>query len=75
MRGYEYLSFIGQNAFFTNAELRFPLIDAMATPIGVLGGVRATLFAGLGGAHFEGTPFKVWTNNTTIERPTSGSTT
>ena len=61
LRGYEYLSFIGQNAFFTNAELRFPLIDAMATPIGVLGGVRATLFAGLGGAHFEGTPFKVWT--------------
>ncbi len=72
LRGYEYLSFIGQNAFFTNAELRFPLIDAMATPIGVLGGVRATLFAGLGGAHFEGTPFKVWTNNTTIERPNIG---
>ena len=40
MRGYDYLSFIGQNAFFVNAELRFPLIEAMATPIGVLGGVR-----------------------------------
>jgi hypothetical protein len=72
LRGYEYLSFIGQNAFFTNAELRFPLIDAMATPIGVLGGVRATLFAGLGGAYFDGTPFKAWTNNTTIERPNIG---
>ena len=44
-----------------NAELRFPLIEAMATPIGVLGGVRATLFAGLGGAYFEGQPFKVFT--------------
>jgi outer membrane protein assembly factor BamA len=72
LRGYEYLSFIGQNAFFTNAELRFPLIDAMATPIGVLGGVRATLFAGLGGAYFEGTPFKIFTNETTIERPIVG---
>jgi len=67
LRGYEYLEFIGQNAFFTNAELRFPLIDAMATPIGVLGGVRATLFAGLGGAHFEGTPFKVFSRETTLE--------
>ena len=67
LRGYDYLQFIGQNAFFTNAELRFPLIDAMATPIGVLGGVRATLFAGLGGAYFDGTPFKVFRRDTTIE--------
>ncbi len=69
MRGYDYLSFIGQNAFFGNAELRFPLIDAMATPIGVLGGIRATLFANIGGASWEGVPFKVGTNETTIERP------
>ena len=59
LRGYDYLSFIGQNAFFANAELRFPLIDAMATPIGVLGGVRATLFAGIGGAYFEGAAVQV----------------
>ena len=76
LRGYEYLEFLGQNAFFTNAELRFPLIDAMATPIGVLGGVRATLFAGLGGASFDdqvspitGRPFKVFTSSSSIERP------
>ena len=72
LRGYDYLSFIGSNAFFANAELRFPLIDAMATPIGVLGGVRATLFAGIGGAYFEGAPFKFYTNNTTLERPVVG---
>jgi hypothetical protein len=72
MRGYEYLQFVGQNAFFTNAELRFPLIDAMATPIGVLGGVRATLFADLGGASFEGTPFKAFTRSSSIERPVVG---
>ena len=69
LRGYDYLEFLGQKAFFTNAELRFPLIEAMATPIGVLGGVRATLFAGLGGAHFGDTPFTIFSNDTTIERP------
>jgi hypothetical protein len=72
LRGYDYLSFIGQNAFYGNAELRFPLIDAMATPIGVLGGVRATLFAGVGGAYFEGQPFKFYTKGTTLEQPIIG---
>jgi hypothetical protein len=72
LRGYDYLSFIGQNAFFTNAELRFPLIEAMATPIGVLGGVRATLFAGMGGAYFDGTPFKFYSKDTTLETPAVG---
>ena len=72
LRGYDYLSFIGSNAFFANAELRFPLIEAMATPIGVLGGVRATLFAGIGGAYFDGQPFKFYTKSTTFERPIVG---
>jgi len=72
LRGYDYLSFIGQNAFFGNAELRFPLIDAMATPIGVLGGVRATLFAGMGGAYFEGSPFRFYRKDTTLETPIVG---
>jgi len=72
LRGYDYLSFVGQTAFFANAELRFPLIEAMATPIGVLGGVRATLFAGVGGAYFEGQDFNFFTNKTTLEQPVIG---
>jgi hypothetical protein len=72
LRGYDYLSFIGNNVFFANAELRFPLIEAMATPIGVLGGVRATLFAGVGGAHFNNQPFTFYTNKTTLETPVVG---
>ncbi|HEX8028350.1 MAG TPA: hypothetical protein VF491_07815, partial [Vicinamibacterales bacterium] len=72
LRGYDYLSFIGNNVFFTNAELRFPLIEAMATPIGVLGGVRATLFAGMGGAYFNNQPFNFYTNKTTLETPVVG---
>ena len=57
MRGYEYLEFIGHNGFFANAELRFPLIEAMLTPIGVLGGLRGVFFANVGGANFKGQPF------------------
>ena len=58
MRGYEYLEFIGSESTFMNAELRFPFIEAMLTPIGVLGGVRGVLFANMGGARFDGQPFK-----------------
>jgi outer membrane protein assembly factor BamA len=52
MHGYDYLSFIGDRAGFLNAELRFPLIEAMLTPVGVLGGIRGVLFANMGGGSF-----------------------
>ena len=45
MRGYDYREFIGHKAFYANAELRFPMITAMATPLGVLGGIRGVFFA------------------------------
>jgi hypothetical protein len=54
LRGYDYLEFAGQNTMFANAELRFPLIDAALTPIGVIGGIRGVFFAGIGGAWFNG---------------------
>ncbi|MCC7009235.1 MAG: PD40 domain-containing protein [Acidobacteria bacterium] len=57
MRGYQYLEFIGHKGYFANAELRFPLIEAMLTPIGVLGGLRGVLFANVGGASFNGQQF------------------
>lgn len=69
MRGYEYLSFIGQDAFHLNAELRFPLIEAMATPIGILGGIRGTFFANLGGASFDAQPFRLYRKDATVETP------
>ena len=59
MRGYDYLEFIGQNAVFANAELRFPLIEAMLTPIGVLGGVRGVFFFNVGGGWFNGSRLQV----------------
>src|SRR5215204_1566378 len=60
MRGYEYLAFLGNKAFFANAELRFPLIEAALTPIGVIGGLRGVFFANFGGAGYEGLPMTVW---------------
>jgi hypothetical protein len=56
LRGYDYLQFTGQNVVFANAELRFPLIEAALTPIGVIGGVRGVFFAGIGGAWFSNQP-------------------
>jgi outer membrane protein assembly factor BamA len=56
MRGYDYLAFNGQKGFFANAELRFPLVDAMLTPFGVVGGLRGVFFFNVGGAGFNALP-------------------
>jgi hypothetical protein len=69
LRGYDFLSFIGQRAFFLNAELRFPLIEAMLTPIGVLGGIRGVMFANAGGANFAGQSFTFMSRKREVHRP------
>ncbi len=56
LRGYDYLQFAGSNLTFANVELRFPLIEAALTPIGVIGGIRGVFFAGIGGAWFSNAP-------------------
>jgi WD40 repeat protein len=72
MRGYDYLQFVGDHSAFFNAELRFPLIEAMLTPIGILGGIRGVFFANLGGAHFQGQPFKWFSNSSELYTPIVG---
>jgi outer membrane protein assembly factor BamA len=72
MRGYEYLQFVGDNTAFFNAELRFPLIEAMLTPVGILGGIRGVFFANMGGAHFGGQPFKWWSSGSQVYTPIVG---
>jgi WD40-like Beta Propeller Repeat len=69
MRGYDYLSFLGNKGFFGNAELRFPIIEAALTPIGVVGGLRGVFFFNFGAAGYEGVTTNVWTSDTTIETP------
>jgi hypothetical protein len=72
MRGYEYLQFLGDQTAFFNAELRFPVIEAMLTPLGVLGGIRGVLFANLGGAQFSEQNFQWFTSDPQIYTPTLG---
>jgi hypothetical protein len=59
-------------AFFTNVELRFPLIEAMLTPVGVLGGLRSVLFFNVGAGGFNGQPFTVATWKDTTYQPLLG---
>ena len=65
LRGYEYLEFLGRTAFFANAELRFPLIEAALTPIGVVGGLRGVAFFNFGGAGPFNRSIQVWTKDPT----------
>ncbi len=74
LRGYEYLEFIGNKGFFANAEVRFPLIEAMLTPLGVLGGLRGSFFANIGGAGFNTSEFNFMTRNAEVFQPLGGYT-
>ena len=66
MRGYDYLEFVGQNVVFANAELRFPIIEAALTPIGIIGGIRGVFFANIGAGWFDGQDFTFVTNSTEV---------
>jgi hypothetical protein len=70
MRGYDFLQFVGQNAMFANAELRFPIIEAALTPIGVVGGVRGVFFGNIGGGWFDGQNFKFASSKEQVVTPT-----
>ena len=64
MRGYDYLQFIGQNVVFSNVELRFPIVEAMLTPIGILGGVRGVFFFDIGAGWYKNQGFQFATSKT-----------
>src|SRR5205085_5411758 len=64
MRGYDYLQFVGQKVVFGNAELRFPIIQAALTPIGIIGGIRGVFFANVGGGWFDSQNFTFATSKT-----------
>ncbi|MGH9382206.1 MAG: hypothetical protein ACRD2Z_16585 [Thermoanaerobaculia bacterium] len=52
-RGVRFNEFSGNRAFFSNIELRFPLIDRFATPILDFQGIRGRVFLDVGGAWFD----------------------
>ena len=72
LRGYDYLEFLGNKAFFLDGELRFPLIEAALTPLGVIGGLRGIAFANIGSAGYEGVPMKVWSRDAITVTPLLG---
>lgn len=69
MRGYDYLEFLGHKAGFANIELRIPLVEAMLTPIGVLGGLRGTLFFNIGAAGINGQNLDLWDTGDEVVTP------
>ncbi len=72
MRGYDYLQFIGQNVVFANAELRFPIIEAALTPIGVIGGIRGVFYANIGAGWFDNSGFNFATSDDMRMTPITG---
>jgi hypothetical protein len=69
LRGYQYLEFLGNKAFFANAELRFPLIEAALTPLGVIGGLRAVAFANIGASQFAQNKMEVYSRDPVSVQP------
>jgi len=67
LRGYDFYSIIGTQAAYANVELRFPLIDVLATPIGAFTGIRANLFLDVGGAKLPGQPYTFWRNHRLVD--------
>jgi Tol biopolymer transport system component len=58
VRGYDFRSIIGNRAGFANLEFRFPLIDALVTPLVVFQQIRGLLFVDVGGAQLTGQPYR-----------------
>ncbi len=57
LRGYDFRSIVGNRAFYTNLELRFPLIDYLVMPGIALSQIRGSVFVDVGGAYFQGDDF------------------
>jgi hypothetical protein len=64
LRGFPYLSFSGNEGFFANAELRIPLVNVAATPIGLVGPLRGTAYFGIGGAKYRGQKYQFSSSET-----------
>ena len=59
---------IGNSAAFLNFELRFPLIDFLATPILGMRDIRGKGFVDIGGAALKNQPFQFWSDYTLCGR-------
>lgn len=67
IRTVNYRSLVGNNMFLFNAELRFPLVQAALTPLGIIGPVRGVFFFDLGGVWFDDQNFRVFEKGSGIK--------
>ncbi len=66
LRAYDFREEIGNEVAYGNFEYRFPLIDAVQLPFGVLQNIRGRAFVDVGAANFSnsGQPFRFWNAST-----------
>jgi outer membrane protein assembly factor BamA len=65
LRGIDFRALSGDRAFFSNVELRFPLLDVLATPFLAFRGIRGVIFFDVGGAWFHTLqPFRFYNGDT-----------
>jgi hypothetical protein len=57
LRGYDFREFYGSRVAFANVEFRFPLVDALVFPVGILRDIRGFAFMDVGSAWFQGSLF------------------
>ncbi len=57
LRGYDFREFFGSRMFWTNLELRYPLVDVLQFPFLGIRSIRGFLFADLGAAWFQNGSF------------------
>jgi len=60
IRAAEFRRLVGSNAFFLDAEFRFPLMNTSSTILGFIGPVRGVFFFDLGGVWMKGEKFRVF---------------
>jgi Tol biopolymer transport system component len=62
IRGYDFRTVVGDRAFALNLEYRFPLLDALISPVFDFRGIRGRVFVDVGGAWFDslGQGFRFW---------------
>ena len=68
IRASAFRSLTGNNGFIFSSELRFPLINFMSTPIGIMGPIRGVFFFDLGGVWLDRPIFSDSQNTTPVPK-------
>lgn len=68
LRGVEFYSQVGNRAFYVNNEIRFPLVNFAAFPLGIrLANIRGLLFWDVGGAWYKDEDFTFYEDGKLVD--------